>query len=76
MTISDKNNRSTEINERVKAGNRAYWKYYKLLKNKYISISTKIKVYKTAIRPVIIYGAETMCITEKDSEKLRVLERK
>lgn len=76
VTISGKADRSTEISERVKAGNRTYWRYRRLLIDRNIGLKTKLRIYKTAIRPVATYGAEVMCLTDKDQEKLRVFERK
>lgn len=76
VLIDSSNERSVEIKERIKAGNRVYWKYQKLLKDRNLSRKTKIKIYKAAIRPVITYGAEVMCLSSRDEEDLRVLERK
>lgn len=33
----------------------------------------KIKIQKTIIKPIIIYAAETMCLTQKEKEKLQIL---
>lgn len=46
------------------------------MKSKKISKRLKLKIYKTAIRPVVIYAAETMCLTKKEEERLKVFERK
>ena len=35
-----------------------------------------MKIYTTMIRPVLMYAAETMTMTEKDEEDLRIVERK
>lgn len=76
VTINGKNERSVEVTERIKAGDRAYWRYRQLLKDKQLSTKTKLRVYRTAIRPVVTYAAEVMCLTSKDEERLRIFERK
>lgn len=74
--VDDKNEKSVEINQRIQAGHKAYFKYKMYMKSKRISKNTKMKIYKAAIRPVATYAAETMCLTSRDEEKLRIFERK
>lgn len=74
--ISNKNDRSIEIEQRIKSGHSAYYRYKEIMRSKRISNKTKIRVYKTAIRPTVLYAAETMSATKKDEEKLKVFERK
>lgn len=38
--------------------------------------NTKIRIYRTLIRPVVAYGCEVWVITKKDVKQLRVFERK
>lgn len=76
VMLNGKNERSVEISERIQSGNRAYWSYHGFLKDKSISKETKLKIYKSAIRPVVTYAAETMCLTNKDEEKLKIFERR
>jgi hypothetical protein len=47
-----------------------------MLSKRYISKSTKIRIYKTAIRPVILYGCETWALTGKVASTLMTWERK
>jgi len=65
-----------EIKERIAAGNRASFAYQKILQRKLISKKTKMKLYKTLIRPVVVYGAECWVLTENIKQKLLVFERK
>jgi hypothetical protein len=37
---------------------------------------TKCKIYKTLIRPVVLYGSESWILTKADEEKLRTCERR
>ncbi|KAJ3651419.1 hypothetical protein Zmor_017463 [Zophobas morio] len=46
------------------------------MKSSRISKDTKLLVYKTAIRSVVIYAAETISLTSESEEKMRRFERK
>ncbi|KAJ4451851.1 hypothetical protein ANN_03329 [Periplaneta americana] len=39
-------------------------------KNKYLNTESKIKIYKTAVRPILIYGTETIVETIKKTKQL------
>ena len=41
-----------------------------------VTQKTNIKIYKSLIRPVLTYGAESWTLTGKDAAKLRAFERK
>jgi hypothetical protein len=47
-----------------------------ILKRRSISQSIKIRLYKTNIRPVVTYGAETWTVTRKREKMLMTWERK
>ena len=67
--IIDSENRSiTCINERIQAGNNALYANMKILKCKLINRNTKLQIYKSLIRPVITYGAETWTLTTTQEE--------
>ena len=74
--INNKNIISEEIDKRIMIANRAYYANSKILKSRLISHNTKMKIYKTLIRPVATYGAEAWTLTTKDATKLKTLERK
>ena len=54
----------------------AYFANTKILKSKLITSKTKMKIYKTLIRPVATYGAEAWTLSVKDATRLRTFERK
>ena len=66
-----------EIKCRPKAGNLCY--YYSvqtLLSSRLLSENLKIKIYKTIISPVVLYGYETWYLTLREERRLRVFENK
>jgi hypothetical protein len=44
--------------------------------SQFLSIKNKVKLYKTLIRPVLVYGAETWVLSKSDKNILKVFERK
>lgn len=74
--INSENKTGEEIQRRIMAGNKAYSANIKLITSRSLSRATKVKIYKTLIRPVVTYGAETWNITAANATKLRVFERK
>jgi hypothetical protein len=62
--------------EMIQAGNRAYFANLRLLKSKTVSRAAKLQVYKTLIRPVVTYGAETWTLTVTEENILRIFYRK
>jgi hypothetical protein len=57
--IDNKNRNNKCIKERIQAGNKAYYANLQMLKSKSISRRSKLQIYKTLIRPIVTYGAET-----------------
>jgi hypothetical protein len=44
------------------------------LSSRLISKNLKIKIYKTVILPVVLYGCETLSLTLREEHRLRVFE--
>ena len=74
--ISDDNSVQKEIQRRILAGNRTYFAAISPFRNRLLSRATKIRLYKTLIRPVVTYGAETWTMTKKEAQALLIFERK
>jgi len=58
------------------AGNRTYFAALSLFRNRLSSRATKLRLYKTLIRPVVTYGAETWMMIRKEEQALLIFERK
>lgn len=76
IVLSDDGDRAVELKERILAISRAYHANKKMLTSGNLSKKTKLNIYKTIIRPVAMYAAETVTMTKKDEEELRIAERK
>lgn len=74
--INTLNDMGTELKRRILAANRCLHGLRKFLKSNLIKSHTKIMLYKTIIRPVLIYGSETWTLTKTQAEKLAIFERK
>jgi hypothetical protein len=42
----------------------------------YVALTLKIKIYKTIILPVVLYGCETWSLTLREGRRLRVFENR
>jgi hypothetical protein len=57
-------------------GNASYYSVQNLLSSRLISKNLKIKIYKTVILPVVMYGCETWSFTSGEEHRLRVFENR
>jgi hypothetical protein len=73
LNADDKMN--TETAERIVKGNKTYYANAKLIKSKFLKRSTKMKIYKTIIRPAVTYSSETGTLTAKHENNLHIFER-
>jgi len=73
-TLTNKNSIHEQIKSRLKLGNACYYSVQNLLYSSLISKKLKIKIYKTIILPVVLYGCETWSLTLTDERRLRVFE--
>jgi hypothetical protein len=62
-TLTDQNRIHEEINSRLNSGNACYHSVHSLLSSRLLSRNLKVKIYKTIILPVVLYGSETWSLT-------------
>jgi hypothetical protein len=62
------------IKSRLNSGNACYYSVQNLLSSRLISKNLEIKIYKTVILPVVLYGCETWSLTLGEEHRLRVFE--
>ena len=63
-TVTNQNSIQEEIKSRLKSGNACYHSVQKLLSFSLLFKNLKIKIYRTVILPVVLYGYETLLLTE------------
>jgi hypothetical protein len=64
-----------EIKRRLNSGNARYYSIQKLLSSRLLSKNIKIRIYKTIILPVVLYGCETWSVTIREELENRLLKR-
>ena len=74
--VTHNNENSMEIKERLKAGNRTYYSLQNILKSRFLTRTTKARIYRTVLRPVVLYGSETWVMTAREELMLNTWERK
>jgi hypothetical protein len=65
-----------EIKRRLNSGNACYHSVQSLLSSRLLSKNSKIRIYKTIILPVVLYGCETWSLTLREEHRLRVFENR
>jgi hypothetical protein len=62
-TLTNQNDVHDKIKSRLSSGNACYYSVQKILSSHLTSKNLKIKIYKTVILPVVLYGCETWFLT-------------
>jgi hypothetical protein len=65
-----------EIKSRLNLGNACYYSVQNLLSSHLLSRNVKVKIYKTVILPVVLYGCETWSLTLREEHRLKVFENR
>ncbi|KAJ4434599.1 hypothetical protein ANN_23161 [Periplaneta americana] len=75
-TVTNINDTREEIKHRINVGNACYYSVEKLLSSSLLSKNLKVRIYKTVILPVVLYGCETWTLALREGHRLRVFENK
>jgi hypothetical protein len=75
-TLTHQNDIHDEIKSRLNSGNACYYSVQNLLSSCLISKNLKIKIYRTVILPVVLYGCETWSLILGEEQRLRVFENR
>jgi hypothetical protein len=65
-----------EIKGRLNSGNACYHSVQSLFSCRFLSRNVKVKIYKTIILPVVLYGCATWSLTLREENTLRVFENR
>jgi hypothetical protein len=65
MTVTNQNVIQEQIKRRLNSGNACYRSVQRLLPACLLSITIKIRIYKTIILPLVVYGCENLSDIKK-----------
>ena len=71
-TLTNHNSIQEEIMSRLKSGNACYYLVQNLSSSCLLSKNLKIKINRTIILPLVLYGCETWSLTLREECRLRV----
>jgi hypothetical protein len=75
-TVTNQNLIQEEIKRRLSYGNDCYHSVQSLLSSRLLSRNLKMRIYKSIILPVVLYGCKTWSLTLREEYRLRVFENK
>ena len=75
-TLTNHNSIQEEIKSRLKSGNACYYSVQNILSSRLLSKNLKIKIYRTIIQPIVLYGCEIWSLTLREERRLRVFENR
>jgi hypothetical protein len=65
-----------EIKRRLNSGNACYHSIQNLLSSRLLSKNLKMRLFKTVIVPLVLYGRKTWSVTLREEHRLRVFENR
>jgi hypothetical protein len=74
--LTSQNDIHVEIKSRLNSKTAWYYSVQNLLSSHLISKNLKIKIYKTVILPIVLYGCETWSLTLGEERRLRIFENR
>ena len=75
-TLTNQNSIQEEIKSKLKLRNACYYLVQNLLSSSLLSKNLKIKIYRTIILPVSLYGCETWSLTLREERRLGLFENR
>jgi hypothetical protein len=75
-TLTNQNSIHEKTNSRLKSGYACYHSLQNILSSSLLSKNVKIKIYRTIILPVVLYGCESWSLTLREECRLRVFENR
>jgi len=73
-TLTNQNSIPEVIKSRLRSGNACYHSVQNLLSSRLLSKNLKIKICRTIVLPIVLYGCKTWSLTLREERKLRVFE--
>jgi hypothetical protein len=74
--LTNQNSIHAEIKSRLKSGNACYHSVQNLFSSSLLSKNVNIKIYRTIILTVVLYGCESWSLTLREECRLRVFENR
>ena len=68
-TLTNQNSIAEESKSRLRSGNACYHSVQNLLSSRLLSKNFKIKIYRTIILPIVLYGCETWSLTLREGKE-------
>jgi len=68
-TLTNLNSITEEIKNRLRSGNACYHSVQNLLCSSLLSKNLKVKIYRTIILPVVLYGCETWSLILREEKE-------
>jgi hypothetical protein len=75
-TLTNQISIEKKIKSRLKLENVCYYSVQNLLSSSLLSKTLKIKIYRTIILPLVLYGCEAWSLTLREERKLRLFENR
>ena len=74
--LRNQNSIQEDIKSRLKSGNGCYHSVQNRLSASFLSKNLKIKIYRTIILPIVLYGSGIWSLTLREERKQRVFENR
>jgi hypothetical protein len=75
-TVTNQNLIQEVIKRTLNSGNACYHSVQNLLSSRLLSKNVKVRIYKSIILPVVLYGCETWSLRVREEHKLRLFENR